>query len=126
LTQGYLAQVEAVHHLHCLYAIWRDHHLEYFPIDQNKKDTRPAFYERHYEHCVDIIRQRLMCTADPGLVTFRWVENEEIPEPDFNTKHMCRSYDDLLEWNRENAASVEVNDIRWRKPANAVMVPRPP
>jgi hypothetical protein len=121
-----MAQVEGVHQLHCLYAIWRDHHLYYFPKDQHIKDTRPAFYERHYEHCVDIIRQRLMCTADSGLVTFRWVDGEEIPEPDFNTPHMCASYDKLLEWNKANEAILEVNDIKWKKPTGAVTVPTAP
>lgn len=121
-----MAQVEAVHQIHCLHFIWRDHHLAFFPEDKAKKDRAPEYYEAHYEHCVDALKQRLMCTADPGMVTFRWVEGHRGPEPDFNTDHKCRDYESLLEWNRDNAASVEVNDIRWEVPPDAVKLSVPP
>lgn len=122
-----MAQVEAVHQLHCLFALWKDHHIQYFEHELSQRAESPAYYETHYEHCVDIIRQRLMCTADPGMVTFRWVEGEDtLTEPDFNTLHYCRSFDGLLDWNKANAANVLVDDIKWMAPENAVRLPAPP
>lgn len=112
--------------MHCLHLIWRDHHLAYFPDDLKHKEDRPGYYETHYEHCVDIIRQRLMCSADPGLVTFRWIEGQAGPEPDFNTQHRCSNFDTLLKWNSQNKANVPVDEIMWRKPKDAVTLPRPP
>ena len=121
-----MAQVEGVHQLHCLWVLWRDHHISSFPDEEDKRAARPAFYETHYEHCVDIIRQRLMCSADAGLITFRWVEGYDSPEPDFNTLHQCRSYAKLLEWNEENAPNVWVDDIKWKAPDDVVRLSRPP
>lgn len=114
---GYLAQVEMIHQLHCLHIIWQDHHYERVPLLVEERKNRPDYHERHFQHCIDIIRQRLLCTADPGLVTFRWVEGEDhTPEPDFNTRHMCSDWKRLIEWNNVNAASVNVDTVRWQAP----------
>lgn len=124
---GYLAQVEAIHQLHCLHIIWQEHHYEAVPLLAEQKAKRPSYYERHFQHCIDIIRQRLMCTADPGLVTFRWVEGEDTtPEPDFNTPHMCGDWDRLVSWNNDHAASVDVDTIHWRAPAGVKKLPEAP
>ncbi|KAF2841968.1 hypothetical protein M501DRAFT_905644, partial [Patellaria atrata CBS 101060] len=52
----------------------------------------------HFENCVDVIRNRLMCTADSQLVTFRWIEKVSGPYPFFDTKRVCHDYEALLEW----------------------------
>lgn len=46
-------------------------------------------YERHYEHCIDFIRQALMCNFDPGILPFYWVSQRQQPTPDGNTLHKC-------------------------------------
>ena len=121
-----MAQLGVVHQLHCLHMIWRDHHLAYFPDEERARENRPGYYDAHYEHCVDMVRQRLMCTADTELITFRWIEGKNGPEPDFNTAHQCRSFEQTLEWNRGIEASIPVDEIKWRKPDDAVMLPVPP
>ena len=121
-----MAQVAVVHQLHCLHMVWRDHHLSYFPDEEAAREKRPGFYEAHYEHCVDMIRQRIMCTADTGLITFRWIEGKKGPEPDFNTEHQCRNIEATMDRTREMEASVPVDYIQWRKPDDAVMLSEPP
>ena len=59
------------------------------------------------DHCIDILRQSLMCTADVGLITFDWVNEHRGPWPNFSILHRCRDYDKLVGWNR--AHSVVVN-----------------
>ena len=66
----------------------------------------PEIEEAHLEHCVDVIRQRLMCTADASVVTFRWVKGLSTPYPNFHTGHMCRNYEGLLDWAQERKADM--------------------
>ena len=53
----------------------------------------PGMYERHYEHCIDYIRQNIMCNFDVGLVTYDWVLNHQKPTPNSNAMHKCVDWD---------------------------------
>lgn len=37
----------------------------------------------HVDHCIDMLRQVLMCNADTGVVTFSWVSCELYKYPPF-------------------------------------------
>lgn len=61
-------------------------------------------------HCIDLLRQRLMCTADVTLLPFTWaastpwVPHPKVPiaMPDFDHhNHMCRDFDAVVEWAQE-------------------------
>jgi hypothetical protein len=101
-----------------------------FPILEEKLRTQPVITEYHYEHCVDVIRSRLMCTADSQLVTFRWVEHVDGPYPYFNTEHMCNDYEALLEWDKirqpDEPTKEYVKTYGWAPPANAVKLKHAP
>jgi len=58
---GYLGMTEVFHLLHCLDSIRRATYPEYYPerLKENQFGLRI-----HDDHCIDIIRQRLMCTGD--------------------------------------------------------------
>ena len=51
-------------------------------------------------------RQRLMCTADAAIVTFRWVKGISTPYPNFHSGHMCADYEGLLEWGEGRKADM--------------------
>ena len=103
-TQGYVGYLESAHQLHCLQAIWGRHHYDKDPENPlyahmaAKIKEMPDIEEAHLEHCVDVIRQRLMCTADASIVTFRWVKGLSTPYPNFHTGHTCADYKGLLGW----------------------------
>lgn len=50
-------------------------------------------------HCLDIIRQQLMCNVDVGIFGQVWLYPDH-PEPfvDFNTQHKCRNFDQLRQY----------------------------
>ena len=48
-------------------------------------------------HCLDMIRQQLMCTADTGFLGQIWIAGHE-PFVDFNTKHKCRHFEAIRQW----------------------------
>lgn len=60
----------------------------------------------HVTHCMDILRQQLMCTLDVGVLGQVWFqpEGEDQPTPyvDFNTKHKCKDFDAVRRWAEEH------------------------
>ena len=76
------------------------------------------------DHCVDILRQVVMCTADVTLITGVWVEGYPRLSADFNTQHKCRDYEALIEWNREQANRPE-SYAHLRKPDGVKQMAEP-
>ncbi|USP80641.1 hypothetical protein yc1106_07915 [Curvularia clavata] len=56
----------------------------------------------HTTHCLDTLRQVLMCNPDVGVLGQVWWQPENEPEPmpfvDFNTRHRCRDYEAIRRW----------------------------
>lgn len=50
------------------------------------------------EHCIDIVRQSIMCRGDTSPITFKWTANSRVPETDFMTKHECVNWDVMDSW----------------------------
>lgn len=60
-------------------------------------------------HCLDILRQQLMCTVDIGVLGQVWWNREKpTAYPDFNTKHTCRNFEDVRKWAETHQAPAEV------------------
>ncbi|MCJ1235720.1 hypothetical protein MMC14_003691 [Varicellaria rhodocarpa] len=103
---GYLASLAVNHQLHCVHFLWQQTHQEYY-WDDPKHDTRPSnnisgIVREHIDHCADILRQKIMCDADTGVILYNWVKGYPSPYPNFNTRHKCRNFDDVLQWAVEN------------------------
>jgi len=62
----------------------------------------------HTTHCLDILRQVLMCNPDVGVLGQVWWQPTDGSEPnpmafvDFNTKHRCRDYEAVRQWAEEH------------------------
>jgi hypothetical protein len=65
------------------------------------------------DHCFDLLRQRLMCTADVGLIIYYWEGPEREPKAHFATEHMCRNLDMIDAWVREHSwqEGTEINNL---------------
>ncbi|KAJ1329762.1 oxidase UstYa family protein [Microdochium nivale] len=72
---GFFVNVEGMHHLHCLNLVRKS---LYFNYDYYKKMGHHAFgnsddiLHLHVTHCLDTIRQVLMCNADTGVLGQVW------------------------------------------------------
>ncbi|OAL52345.1 hypothetical protein IQ07DRAFT_620013 [Pyrenochaeta sp. DS3sAY3a] len=101
---GYPAHVEGLHHLHCLnllrkslawnFRYYKDQGLGPFSNDAN-------ILKHHVTHCLDILRQQLMCTVDVGVLGQVWYQPPDKPVQafvDFNTMHKCRNFDAIRDW----------------------------
>ncbi|KAF7864307.1 uncharacterized protein EAF02_010275 [Botrytis sinoallii] len=92
--QDHLAWLEAFHQLHCVkfvrQAIYRKH---YFPDVSGDKETH---WLLHADHCVELLRQAIMCHADTTLMTFEWSSKSDKPMLKLEgPKHTCVNWEDL-------------------------------
>ncbi|KAI0439379.1 hypothetical protein F4803DRAFT_531539 [Xylaria telfairii] len=108
---GYFVNVEGLHHLHCLNIVRKSLYFnyEYYKathdyIFDDDEDIRKF----HITHCLDTIRQVLICNVDTGVLGQVWTRQlrMENPQafPDFNTKHKCKNYEAVRAWAEEHQA----------------------
>lgn len=125
---GFLVNVEGLHHLHCLNLVRQStyYNFEYyssrklgaFVNEESMLKMHVCKFSSVFSgqktaadipiaHCLDILRQQLMCTVDMGILGQVWW-NKDNPTafPDFNTKHTCRNYDAVRKWGFEHQAQV--------------------
>lgn len=117
--EGYPVVVVGNHQLHCLHYIWQDHHLDYYTGRAAFKESHPEMYEGHYEHCIDFIRQRLMCHYDMSVTPYQWVKGHQAPIPGSMTNEKCVDYEAMKVWMKENTPATP-DDFVWQVPPGAV------
>ncbi|CCM06778.1 uncharacterized protein FIBRA_09077 [Fibroporia radiculosa] len=87
-------------------------YLEHYPEIQEIMSERPRFFRDHLDHCLEMLRQNLMCHADIALITYDWVAGFPKPFPDFSTVHQCRDFGKIQQWERENRVRVSLGRIQ--------------
>jgi len=98
----YFATLEVFHQMHCLNMLRKSTFK-----DETQSKKMGVTMRNHLDHCIEIIRQVIMCNSDPRLITFHWVKDNPVAYPDFNTWHQCRDVDATLEWAERNAWYLE-------------------
>jgi hypothetical protein len=68
-----------------------------FPVDYTAIDMSA-------DHCIEMLRQVLMCNADLHLIVYDWVSEVNYPWADFATDYQCRDYQKVYDWGKENSA----------------------
>ncbi|KAF2772217.1 hypothetical protein EJ03DRAFT_267267, partial [Teratosphaeria nubilosa] len=109
---GYVALSEGMHHLHCVNLLRQSSYFNYQyyrDLGEGPFVNNDSVLEKHLSHCVDILRQQLMCSFDTGIFGQWWVKDLG-PFVDFNTKHRCKNFADLARWVREHQLVTEGED----------------
>ena len=117
------------HQLHCVNLVRKATYFDYYQnrtveftdksdtIRQHLGEFSPYKFsectKRIEDHCIDMIRQIVMCNADVGLVGAVWVEGAPGPYPNFNTWHQCRNFDNILQWTYDHALTVNLEPESW-------------
>ncbi|KAL8665678.1 MAG: hypothetical protein Q9202_001988 [Teloschistes flavicans] len=96
---GYYAQLSMFHELHCLKRIRHFIHKDYYNPDQSDDARRP-------DHCLEVLRQGVMCRGDISLVTFVWSPKKRLPLADFSQPHECVNFDALNRWSGQHSVDV--------------------
>ncbi|CAI6333644.1 unnamed protein product [Periconia digitata] len=99
---GRVVMFEAIHMLHCVKSLYQSTYPSYFSSNPAYYTPTPSSTEEeaqraYIDHCADMLRQKLMCDADRTLITFKWVDGLERPQPDFDVLHKCRDFGGLVE-----------------------------
>ncbi|KAK7052482.1 hypothetical protein R3P38DRAFT_2860578 [Favolaschia claudopus] len=90
---NYIAELDVFHNLHCLNMIRKGLHTEYY-------NDAPEI--EHLDHCIDWIRQALMCAGDTSVIVWQWdpKKNQTIFQGD--VAHTCRNFDKLRDWGKHH------------------------
>jgi hypothetical protein len=94
--------VAAFHQYHCVHLLQRIFHRS---INDSLSITSED--QEHFYHCVDYVRQTVMCLADPSLD--RVTEDSETPGRVLNSgwgdTHVCRDFGALKRWTEHHRAT---------------------
>ncbi|ORY70415.1 uncharacterized protein BCR38DRAFT_521202 [Pseudomassariella vexata] len=94
---GYPVKVEAIHQMHCLNLLRMN---LYYNIDHTRETCGPPhcagpekYVQLHIDHCVEVLRLRLQCTADVGVTPLLWLGQEGRLTGDMARVHTCSDYE---------------------------------
>ncbi|KZT00100.1 uncharacterized protein LAESUDRAFT_816704 [Laetiporus sulphureus 93-53] len=78
------------------------------PEDYNSPDTDGKVAQEHADHCIDVLRQTLMCVVDINPMIWHWnerVNRRTVPKMDVLAE--CRKWEDVERWSREHLIKTE-------------------
>ncbi|KAI0910067.1 hypothetical protein F4823DRAFT_387654 [Ustulina deusta] len=90
---GYLGYLEAHHMLHCVKRLYQFQHQDAYP---ELRDIG-TFSLKHHDHCLEVLRQGIMCNADVSVNTFFW-ENKYKIKGDRSGARKCTNWDSIQAW----------------------------
>ncbi|KAM0667659.1 hypothetical protein ACQRIU_003524 [Beauveria bassiana] len=103
---GYMASLGLFHQIHCLNMLRKFIYLDYY------KEKTPDWFSQPYlrahavlfrDHCVDMIREAIMCHGDTSLIVYHWIDGYKDPVPDFSTMSYSGIFPGSASSNLENA-----------------------
>ncbi|KAK8045713.1 hypothetical protein PG996_013777 [Apiospora saccharicola] len=135
---GYPALFEFPHQLHCVNLArqaTRWNYGYYAAQGAGALSNPEGILRRHADHCLDILRQAVMCQPDTGVFGQYWVAatNEigtwsgedlgERPFVDFHTTHRCQNFEELRGWvvGHQISAEFKATAKLERRPGDRVL-----
>lgn len=120
----YLMTVETIHQLHCINMVrqstWGGHYTQH-DLDFNHN---PDEWRIHLDHCIEMLRQNIMCRSDVTMVTYDWVEGFDDPYPSFSVPHQCRNFEKILDWVEDHRVHLPQSKLVRQK--GSIDLPSPP
>ncbi|KAF2196599.1 hypothetical protein GQ43DRAFT_382898 [Delitschia confertaspora ATCC 74209] len=99
---GYRVGLEVFHQLHCLNLLRQATRPDHYRRLGGDLADQPEMLRGHLDHCIEILRLNLQCHSDIHAFTFHEKEGLEGPWPDYESHRVCRNFEGLLEWTKEN------------------------
>jgi hypothetical protein len=80
-------------------------------------DANETYFSlKHMDHCIDQIRQSLMCSADLTPIPYGWYPRYNQVNGMFDVAHTCRDFEAVKEWARERRSDKFTIDVRVPNP----------
>ncbi|KAI1809102.1 hypothetical protein GGS20DRAFT_369052 [Poronia punctata] len=106
---GYAAGLGIGHNLHCVKKIKQFIYREYFYPDLSKDKDHFDYVQAHADHCLDFLRQDMLCHVDYTLYTLYWGERrQDIPTHQIPKYRKCVNWDKLHLWMQSRAANTDM------------------
>ncbi|KAI9845205.1 MAG: hypothetical protein M1838_001823 [Thelocarpon superellum] len=93
----YIVGLSVFHQLHCLNMVRQ----AMYATVQYPGDHELLGME-HIDHCIDTIRQNLMCNADVSVLVWEWDESSKRTKEIAQIAHTCRDRDKIRQWGMDN------------------------
>ncbi|KAJ7202035.1 hypothetical protein GGX14DRAFT_570934 [Mycena pura] len=101
----YIAELDVFHNLHCLNKVRMALDPDYYPdwriSTTNNHIPSQKNATEHVGHCIDWIRQSIMCTGDTSVIVWQWENWVNASIVKGNVAHTCRKFDKLQEWAKD-------------------------
>ena len=123
--EAYIAALDIQHKIHCLNELRKTAFSEYGKTTPMKKPHGQLWWI-HLRHCLDMLTQDMLCHADADLVTYRWMDTQPYPFPDFSVNRQCRNIDDLLQYRDEHKVDLDRYVAMQKPKSNITQVPSEP
>jgi len=94
---GYMANLDVHHQLHCLKFLRWYIYPEYYDFRLNATSTI------HADHCIENLRRNIMCLPSLELMMFDWKPDKVHPQPHFSYQHTCINWDKINAWTSERS-----------------------
>jgi len=90
---GYVVQLAVFHQLHCLNLVRKG---IYGGVDMSNSDDLMGI--EHLDHCIDMLRQSIMCNSDITPTTFARTSLDSNMKVVAEVVHTCRSFSKIQKW----------------------------
>lgn len=99
----YLIGLDVFHQLHCLDSLRQSLRPERYGPHEEPEDGKPPMPVglAHWDHCVEVIRQSLMCSVDTSPVTWKYIPGQVRPVTT-TTEHVCTKWGPIKAWAEEH------------------------
>lgn len=63
-------------------------------------------------HCVELLRNAVMCAGDVSVITYNWKKDQDFPEANFGSvTHACQKWDKIDEWRRARNITAQLETL---------------
>ncbi|KAF8319621.1 hypothetical protein DL93DRAFT_102637 [Clavulina sp. PMI_390] len=112
----YILDLDVFHQLHCLDMIRRklkgpregedqEHKPHFAPMGPADDPT----YD-HVDHCINSVREALMCNPDLTPVVWQWDEASQKSGPKIDVVHTCANFNAIQEWGKKWKLPYHIDD----------------
>ncbi|KAJ6443436.1 alpha 1,3-mannosyltransferase [Purpureocillium lavendulum] len=119
---GYLIVLNVFHNLHCLDSVRRAIYYFHDPrwttgynpytrvtdgaVDSMLKDLPVNMGIDHIDHCIDILRQQIMCSSDTTPNVFQFSPKDSGIRAFASVLHKCRDFNKIKKWAEDHRAPI--------------------
>ncbi|KAH6633942.1 hypothetical protein B0J18DRAFT_405658 [Chaetomium sp. MPI-SDFR-AT-0129] len=102
---GYVGGLGISHSLHCLKRIKQYLHPDYY-YNHEEQDWKELY--SHVDHCLESLRQEILCSADVNVYTLKWTRHSRVkPTVKVPQPHACVDWQALHGWMKGRAARLD-------------------